>query len=139
MAGRHHDIHVAELARSDTPTFLLTKLIFHLCCCKTRPTVHLGHNPGTYMLSMLSALCISGLMSPSMAWPLSLFLLLLCSFPRNPKSPASVFLSSHWPQANLFTNQNQVGKGSLSLTCRTLQTGFRGNLVNMKIKTATLL
>lgn len=90
---------VAGPLPSNIPEFIRTKHVFYLCC------------PGPRWASFLGLLCYS-VFCRSPAWS--------SRFPRitvfpfsfscgNSKSPASVFLPSHWLPATLFPNQNQSG------------------------------
>ena len=113
MAGPLQNLHMAN---TSPPIFLrygLLKSIFHLHCPRPNwgfpgATLHwLLHNcytlysaslrPGPYSLPSMVVLYPS-----------------LVPLPRNPKVPP-VSLPSHWLQTTLFTNQNQLREGTLSI------------------------
>lgn len=107
----------SRLPMANTPpliflSYYLLKPIFHLGCPRPRPAAFSG--------CVLCLACFSlrrgGFYSfPGMA-ALS-FLLLPQSLVWESSSLASVSLLS-WPLATLFTNQNQLGAGSVDILCR---------------------
>jgi hypothetical protein len=62
----------------------------------------------------------------------------LSPLPGNAKVRPLSALPSHRRSATLFTNQKQLGVGSLRLMCGTLQTGVLGNIISMRIQAATV-
>lgn len=100
--------------------FLLTKIYIPSWLPLTQtlqPSWAELHNP--YIAAMFSVGHPLGLAATAFpAWWFSFFLL-PSSFshhplPRNPRNPSSASLPSHWPSVTLFTNQNQLGAGTLS-------------------------
>jgi hypothetical protein len=120
MVGPLPNLHVANPSPSDIPTLLLTKIYIP----SLLPSTQSGNPlellfPSSYMAAM-HALCPksfqlwhfssfsqygrSPIFFPSLSGPWLRILNVL---------PLSA-LPSHWLLANLFTNQNQLGTGSLS-------------------------
>ena len=112
MAEPLPNLHVANLP-SNTPNSSFTKIYIPSLLRWTQS----DSPPGATLpwpLSGAYALCPV----PSQMWHLGSPLTWQLSpssccgpLPRNSRSPASVFLPSHWPRATLFTNQDQLGTG----------------------------
>ena len=126
MVGPLQNLPVANTFHPIFLNYYFLKPIFHPGCPATRPVALLGLVPYSYILALSLSCTIQ-------AWSLSFpdMVILHPSSSLGPlawesSSPASISLPRHWPLATLFTNQNQLGAGTLSV----LQAGFLCNLGN---------
>lgn len=108
MTGPLLNLYVANTLPSDIPELTLTKSIFYPCCpgCFWSASWATLLSPLPFSLSLPYLPGVVHLLCPCHGESL---LLLLCFLPRNPKSPTSVSLPSHWLLATLFPNQSQLG------------------------------
>jgi hypothetical protein len=117
MAGLLPNLHEANTLSPPgiLSYYYLLRPIFHLCCPRCSHGGAGAALPQLSYVGCLSVLHFSDMEStPLLAWqlpPSSSF----GPSPGNPKSPTSMSLPSHWPPATLFTNQNQMGTGTLSI------------------------
>lgn len=123
LSSRKKDTHAhAHASPPILLSYYLVKSIFHLCC----PRPNGGREgPGAALPRLLYHWCALSSAALKKAWILFVFLLLVLLL-GNPKFPAFVSLPSYWPPATLFSNQNQLRAGTLTV----LHAGFLCNFGN---------